>query len=128
MNRQQAKELLPIVQAVQAFIEGKPLQQQLLRNEWIDVQTNSDIYINNGIYRIKPNETYRPFKSREECWEEMQKHQPIGWVNSGKLLFNIITIRTDGIIIHNGVDNSWYAFESAIKLNFVDGTPFGIKE
>ena len=29
-------------------------------------------------YRIKP--TYRPFKNAEECWQEMLKHKPFGWV------------------------------------------------
>ena len=23
---------------------------------------------------------YRPFKNAEECWQEMQKHQPFGWI------------------------------------------------
>ena len=26
--------------------------------------------------------SYRPFKSQEECWNEMQKHQPFGWIKS----------------------------------------------
>ena len=32
-------------------------------------------------YYGKPTEpTYRPFKSKEECWQEMIKHQPFGRV------------------------------------------------
>ena len=29
---------------------------------------------------IKPKQGYRPFKNAEECWQEMMKHQPFGWV------------------------------------------------
>lgn len=35
------------------------------------------------IYRInKPGVNYRPFANEEECWQEMQKHQPFGWVKT----------------------------------------------
>ena len=33
-------------------------------------------------YRIKPE--YRPFANAEECWCEMLKHKPFGWVESLK--------------------------------------------
>lgn len=33
-------------------------------------------------YRVKPEPKYRPFKNSEECWNEMLKHQPFGWVKS----------------------------------------------
>ena len=31
-------------------------------------------------YRVKTKPTYRPFKDNEECWNEMLKHQPFGWL------------------------------------------------
>lgn len=96
MTRQEAKELLDIIQA---FTESK----------------------------IKPEPKYRPFKNKEECWEEMQKHQPFGWIKSGKLLMNIISIGA-GITVHTGISNCGYSFKSAFSLRFADGTPFGIKE
>ena len=96
MTRQEAKELMDIIQA---FAESK----------------------------IKPEPKYRPFKNKEECWEEMQKHQPFGWLSNGELLFNIISIGA-GITIHNCISNFGYSFKSAFSLRFADGTPFGIKE
>ena len=76
MNKQQAKELLPIIQA---FVEGKTIE---FRNksfkEWTEIENPSfDPTITN--YRIKPEPKYRPFANAKECWQEMQKHQPFGW-------------------------------------------------
>lgn len=28
--------------------------------------------------------SYRPFKNQEECWNEMLKHEPFGWVKKNK--------------------------------------------
>ena len=36
--------------------------------------------MNSQDYRIKPETKYRPFKDAEECFEEMKKHQPFGWI------------------------------------------------
>lgn len=77
--------------------------------------------------KIKPETKYRPFKNQEECWEEMQKHQPFGWIKCGERLINIISIGA-GITVHNGISNCGYSFKTAISLRFADGTPFGIKE
>lgn len=70
-------------------------------------------------YRIKKGPTYRPFKNKEECWAEMQKHQPFGWVKykNNKALTHIAAI-------DNGIDFI-RAYE---KITFADGIPFGIKE
>lgn len=73
MDRQQAKELMPIIQA---FAEGKTIQAAGGRG-WYDVD---NINFNSCKYRIKPEPKYRPFNDAEECWQEMQKHQPFGWV------------------------------------------------
>ena len=58
----------------------------------------------------------------------MLKHQPFGWVKDISVMYNVVSIGEDGVIVHNGVDNSWYVFERSFKLTFADGTPFGIKE
>lgn len=60
--------------------------------------------------------------------EEMQKHQPFGWVKDGELKFNIIAIRTNGIIVSSGIDNNQWSYKTASQITFIDGTPFGIKE
>lgn len=93
MNREQAKKLLPIIQA---FAEGKTLE---FRNksfkEWTEIDNPSfDPTITN--YRIKP-EPYRPFENKEECWQEMQKHQPFGWVTNDYGIYKIIIIPQFGI-------------------------------
>lgn len=126
MNRQQAKELLPIIQA---FAEGKIIQIKALDGLWHD-DNGGDIrfYAKPKNYRIKPVQKYRPFKNKKECWEEMLKHQPFGWVKDASVMCNVVSISKDGVIAHNGVDNSWYDFERSFKLTFADGTPFGIRE
>lgn len=134
MNREQAKDLLPIIQA---FAEGKTIE---FRNksfkEWTEIENPSfDPTITN--YRIKPEPKYRPFANTDECWQEMQKHQPFGWVKKtcGNCNFlHIMELYSTGIVI-NSVDN-FGCFKNLIKTynvafvetTFADGTPFGIKE
>lgn len=77
-------------------------------------------------YRIKPE--YRPFKDAKECFEEMQKHKPYGWVKDVSKIYNITIIRDDGIIVNTSIDSNWFNFESSLNLKFIDGTQFGIKE
>ena len=68
MNRIQAKELLPIIQA---FAEGKTI---LVQDgiDWCYLSNESDFNLNPQRYRIKSEPKYRPFKDAEECWQEMQ--------------------------------------------------------
>ena len=126
MTREKAKELLPIIQA---FAEGKTIQIKALDGLWHDDNVGDiRFYAKPKNYRIKPVQKYRPFKNKEECWEEMLKHQPFGWVKDASVMCNVVSIRKDGVIAHNGVGNSWYDFERSFKLTFADGTPFGIME
>lgn len=69
---------------------------------------------------------YRPFKDAQECFEEMQKHQPFGWIISRKgEMSNLLYISSNGIVIYQ----SECRFDCAIiDYVFADGTPFGIKE
>ena len=128
MTREEAKELLPVIKA---FAEGKEIQYRNSFNEWIDIKKNEGLsFIKTPLdYRIKPEPKYRPFKSQEECWQEMLKHQPFGWIrnNDTQRLCNIGSIGRNnyGVVI----DNSILYFDLAFNTcNFVDGTPFGIKE
>lgn len=61
---------------IKAFAEGKTIQ---FRERDIE-EPSFDGCINE--YRIKPELKYRPFKNQEECWEEMLKHQPFGWLRN----------------------------------------------
>ena len=123
MTREEAKELLPIMQA---FAEGKTIQV------WAnDTWKDEDYPFFGPLYqfRIKPEPKYRPFVTKEECWQEMLKHQPFGWIrnNDTQRLCNIGSIGRNnyGVVI----DKSILYFDLAFNTcNFVDGTPFGIKE
>ena len=119
-----AKELLPIIQA---YAEGK--QIQLFKGDkWVDMEY--PIFSEEPcLYRIKPESKYRSFKSVEECWKEMQKHQPFGWVKYGESICNIQNITSDSITIIDYEEIYFLRFsESFTNLTFIDGTPFGIKE
>ena len=129
MNREQAKELLPIIQA---FAEGKIIQSRRINGMWIDLEMKTALNIISLIdepqkYRIKPKPKYRPFKDAVECWQEMQKHQPFGWIKASHGYFNVIGIVNDKI--NFGTNNNWLDYEYMFNMyKFIDGTAFGIKE
>lgn len=123
MTREEAKELLPLIQG---YAEGKTIQFLKIDSTWRDM-TEPNFSSPANYYRIKPEPKYRPFANAQECWNEMQKHQPFGWLKSGKLLMYIISIG-EGITVHNRISNCGYSFKSAVSLTFADGTPFGILE
>lgn len=121
MNREQAKELLPIIQA---FAEGKTIQfLSLTETEewWKDIQCDKDVKFNyhSSRYRIKTEPKYHPFKDIEECWQEMLKHKPFGWVKYKEENKYTTYCNIDGNC------NFELDFED---YTFADGTPFGIKE
>ena len=127
LKREEVKELLPILQA---FAEGKPIQDKIEGlTDWVDTDEINLEYEGQKIkHRIKPESEYRPFKNQAECWNEMLKHQPFGWVRSKKhkaLLWNLTSINKENISIIYDCYKFPRAFES---LEFIDGTPFGIKE
>ena len=123
MNRNQAKELLPVIKA---FSEGKGVETKT-GSGWISIE-NMSFAGNPDSYRIKPEPKYRPFANAEECWAEMQKHQPFGWVKDKKEgRYSLITsIYSDvkEVYIDEISGLSLYAFSS--YYIFADGTPFGI--
>ena len=126
MVKEGLKKILPVMQA---FVEGKTIQRyDDKKDDWYDISPNANINFCYD-YRIKPESKYRPFKNQKECWKEMQKHQPFGWIinNDTQRLCNIGSIGRNnyGVVI----DNSILYFDLAFNTcNFVDGTPFGIKE
>ena len=133
MTREQAKELLPIIQA---YAEGEIIQYKNFLDEWTDIKENEGLSFicPPSDYRIKPKQKYRPFKNQEECWEEMLKHQPFGWLKSirkqEKVLIGRVFEVKDYVLITLSINeglntNSSYFFN---EYTFADGTPFGIKE
>ena len=135
MNRQEAKELLPIIQA---FVSGKQIQDAIEGlTDWVDTDEINLEYEGQKIkHRIKPEQKYRPFKTKEECWNEMMKHHPIGWLKSkmnGR--FSCICevcgsdeFETVYIALSTSESLSRSSDSMFEQYTFDDGTPFGIKE
>lgn len=135
MTKEEAKEFYPILQA---YAEGKAIECRTkpgtistsIPNEWTEMK---EIGFWNGIeYRIKPESKYRPFRDSEECWQEMQKHQPVGWVKNKRndkdpeVFIHCGVIKGDWIL--TGVDEEPFPFDKIYNnYTFVDGTPFGVK-
>lgn len=135
MTKEEAKEFYPILQA---YAEGKAIECRTkpgtistsIPNEWTEMK---EIGFWNGIeYRIKPESKYRPFRDSEECWQEMQKHQPVGWVKNKRndkdpeVFIHCGVIKGDWIL--TGVDEEPFPFDKIYNnYTFADGTPFGVK-
>ena len=79
---------------------------------------------------------YRPFKTQEECWNEMLKHQPFGYlrnIGSKNIIAQITgmsTVAYGEVHIDLSVNlHSFYTADCLFELyTFTDGKPFGIKE
>ena len=134
MTREEAKELLPIIQA---FVAGKQIQETIEGYVgWVDTDEIHFVYEDKKIkHRIKPEPKYRSFKNQEECWNEMHNHPDFGWVkriNGGYK--QIMAIHTDIFNKHcadfaGQTGTACFEFEYIYKkYTFTDGTPFGIKE
>lgn len=124
MTREEIKNLLPVMQA---FADGKEIQYVNSEGRVSDKETMFDDVSYAFRYRIKPEPTYRPFRNTEECWKEMQKHQPFGWIKATHGYFAIKGIKKEGVCF--GVVNNFHGYEYLFTdYLFADGTPFGIKE
>lgn len=125
MNRNQAKELLPIIKA---FSEGKVIESRCIKGDkslWYDDEDPS--FDGDFEYRIKPVPKYRPFKNAEECWNEMQKHKPFGWTkdrNGSRFVIENVDSRGFVEVYDEGTCTFKEVFENC---TFADGTPFGVK-
>ena len=128
MTREEAKELLPIIQA---FAEGKTIEYRESGGAWKVAHTPT--WSSCLFYRIKPEPKYRPFKSKEECWQEMLKHQPVGWLKNKEresviLIGNVYMNKEVLIVWATNERDSNSASMVFNKYVFADGTPFGIRE
>ena len=130
MNRNQAKEFYPVLKA---FAEGKVIETRRkpsavkctdIPNDWTEMKEIE--FWNNTEYRVKPEPTYRPFKNGEECWQEMQKHQPFGWVKSTLCKYFDLVQRVTTLYVE--INREIIDYKDALdKFTFADGTNFGVK-
>ena len=134
MTREKVKEMLPILQA---YAEGKVIECRTkpsalegtdVPNDWAEMK-EIELWNNNTEYRIKPEPKYRPFEDAEECWQEMLKHQPFGWIKSkedGSRSSITLIISEENIDINCiGGFNSDKIMK---RFTFDDGAVFGILE
>ena len=126
MTREEAKRRAELYLA---WGDGKEIQvQNPVTCEWKYLDINQIDGFNEELkYRIKPEPKYRPFKSKEECWNQMLKHQPFGWVKeiSSEMLYLINGISDMSIVIMENIDS----FKEAMNIyEFKDGAPFGVVE
>ena len=122
-NKEEVKSVMNIIQA---FANGKTIQAiDPYEDEWVDQAALNFKALFEGQYRIKPEHTYRQFKDAEECWKEMQKHQPFAWVKEKHSdRYNLIT-EVNGLSIK--VKEGCLFTDSVKYYTFADGTPFGVK-
>ena len=128
MNREEVNNLLPILQA---FVKGKEIQYKD-NGSWVDFDKGEGLAILQALsypsnYRIKPEPKYRPFKNSEECWNEMLKHQPFGWVKDKEDgHYSLITCVDDKVCLN--ANNGWSMNGTMDNFTFADGSVFGVKE
>ena len=126
-NKEEVKSVMNIIQA---FADGKTIQAiDPYDDEWCNQTKLNFEALFEGQYRIKPEPKYRPFANAEECWNEMQKHQPFGWLkdkNDGHLTL-ITVVDNDNMMALNG-RVGWDFLGMMNNYVFADGTPFGVKE
>ena len=126
MTREEVKEMLPVLQA---FADGKTIESRCIKGDkslWYDDEDPS--FDNDFEYRLKSESRYRPFKDAEECWSEMQKHQPFGWVNYNGYRVNIAAVMGSAITFVNNKGYTLFFQQAFEGCTFIDKQPFGIKE
>ena len=117
MTKEETKKL---VEVMQAYVNGEEIETKDKGNMWHTVTPD---WLPDREYRVKPKSIFRPFKNIQECQEEMQKHQPFGWIRAAnKYLYSIIEVKDDGCIFKRASFSALFQYKT-----FLDGTPFGIK-
>ena len=132
INKEIIQKLNPLFQAI---VEGKAIQVTS-GDGWMDIDIDgeginaSTLISCPQCYRIKPEAKYRSFKNAKECWQEMSKHQPFGWIKCKEGYFSIVYVNDEYAGLGDRYDSSiLLASKNSYTDNtFADGTPFGIKE
>lgn len=114
---------------MQAYVDGKQIQFfNPLKGKWEDIADPR--WSQASRYRIKPQSKFRPFENTEECWQEMQKHQPFGWLKDKEdghyAMVTVVDAVGDKKCIAISGNNYWPFNETMRDFTFADGSPFGI--
>lgn len=124
MTREELIDAMPIIKA---FINGDTVQYKGLDHEWKDLGVN-DLDLDDfdeSAWRTKPEPKYRPFKDAKECWAEMLKHQPFGWVVDTRDGVMYLIRCLEYVSVYTSIQ---YSFKDAFdKFAFADLVPFGVK-
>ena len=126
-NKEEVKSVMNIIQA---FADGKTIQAiDPYEDEWVDQAGLNFKALFEEQYRIKPEPKYRPFANAEECWTEMLKHHPFGWLKGDECFYNIVSVSNIDVSMANvSGDIVTLDFSEVMEYNtFADGVPFGIK-
>lgn len=130
MEKIYKKEIQRLMPLFQAISEGKTIQWNDM-GVWRDIDGDDegfflDTFVGKTVdYRIKPEPKCRPFKDAEECWQEMQKHQPFGWVKTKDK--GIIRCMS-GLNQKSAFTQVGYKYDEAFdEFIFADGFPFVVK-
>lgn len=132
MNRKEAKEFYPFLQA---FAEGRVIECRTkpsavkgtyIPNDWTEMKEIE--FWNNTEYRVKPEQKYRPFRDAKECWQEMQKHQPFGWVKLKDTESGYYMLKGIASQVVIGFNETPFSYKKVFEdYTFADELTFGIK-
>ena len=126
MTREEAKTMLPFIQA---YAEGKAIESRCIKGDkslWYDDEDPS--FDDDFEYRIKPESEYRPFKGAEECWQEIQNHQPFGFVKFKDTESGYYMLTGISIGVGVGINDSLFSYDRVFDdYTFADGLPFCVK-
>lgn len=139
MTRECTQKMLPLMQA---YAEGKEIQIKDIHGQWQDCGEPSFSELES--YRIKPAETYRPYKDINElceAWKQLtgrtaiKNTMPLIWVKPKRDLRNTDSVAIIGFCQENDFDNSvlidstWLSFQELFdNFTFLDGTLCGVKQ
>ena len=127
MNKDMVKKLAEILQA---YLAGREIEfYSSILNEWKPafITDISSLIKNIDNYRIKPEVKYRPFKNLKECLEEMQYHNPYGWIKTDTNTYRLITLLNEDRILIGNQETSWTYEKLFESFTFMDGKPFGVR-
>lgn len=129
MTREEARKAAEVMLA---YANGNVIEwSRKDENDWMITDDPIFDWICND-YRFRHKPKYSPFNSTEECWEEMKKHEPFGWIKEKNSNFKmcILSLDNDGVLVGDYEDGKVFiSYEAIFKHHtFVDDSPIGIKE